>query len=89
MLPGAISGSGAIFSINQLTASGTVNGDTINLIGWGQCSGTYQGVNFECSGRDKTVLNRIFFGIIEEKQTVKEPKLFMNNALRIFGAASP
>jgi hypothetical protein len=80
---------GAIFSINQLNASGTVNGDTATLIGWGQCSGTYQGVAFECSGRDKTVLTRSLFGITEEKQTAREPKLFMNNSLRIFGVISP
>jgi uncharacterized delta-60 repeat protein len=80
---------GAIFSTNQLTASGTVDGDTINLIGWGQCSGTYQGVNFSCYGRDKTVLTRSLFGITEEKRTAQEPRLFMNKSLRIFSTISP
>jgi len=80
---------GAIFSTNQLTASGTVNGDMINLTGWGQCSGTYQGVSFTCYGKDKTVLTRSLYGITDEKQTAKEPKLFMNNSLRIFSTISP
>jgi hypothetical protein len=77
---------GATFTENYLSMYGTINGDVITLNGSGVCTGTYQGINFACHGTDHAVITRSLYEISEGKQTAKEPKLFMNNSLRIFTA---
>jgi hypothetical protein len=81
---------GVTFTKNQYTAEGIISGDEINGNGSGTCNGTYQGVNFTCTGKDTFVIMLSGLGTMDNKKAIgKQSLLFMNNVINIFPALSP
>ncbi|GEM_PF-1641691 len=81
---------GVTLTENQFTATGIIGGGEINGSGSGVCSGSYQGINFSCRGKDTFVITLDEFGTIDKTRTVREPSpILMNNSLTIFPAVSP
>jgi hypothetical protein len=80
---------------NTYSASGTISEDTktINLNGSGSASGSYEGIAFSCSGTDTVALTRSSLSSLSSNIYLKElfkkkqPKLFLNNSLRILTIA--
>ena len=50
--------SGVKFTQNTYTARGTIDGDEIVMNGSGRVAGTYQGISFSCTGKDKATFTR-------------------------------
>ena len=81
---------GVTFTKNQYTAEGIISADEINGNGSGVCTGSYQGINFSCTGKDTFVIMLSGLGTMgDNKAAGKLSPLFMNNSVKIFPALSP
>ncbi len=81
---------GVTFTKNQYTAEGIISADEINGNGTGVCQGSYQGIDFSCTGKDTFVIMLSGLGTMDDKEAMgKPPLLFMNNFINIFPALSP
>jgi len=81
---------GVTFTKNQYTAEGIISTDEINGNGSGLCTGSYQGINFSCTGKDTFVIMLSGLGTMgDNKAAGKLSPLFMNNSVKIFPALSP
>ena len=81
---------GVTFTKNQYTAEGIISADEINGNGTGVCQGSYQGIDFSCTGKDTFVIMLSELGTMGDNKAVGKPStLFLNDSLRIFPALSP
>jgi hypothetical protein len=85
---------GVHFTQNTYSASGTISEDTktINLNGKGSATGSYEGMNFSCKGTDTATFTRsssssLSSNIYQKEFKKRQPKLFLNNSLRILTIA--
>lgn len=82
---------GVDFTQNIVAIEGTINGDVINATGSAIATGSFEGMNFSCTGNSTAVLTRATTSsLFIEKETSREPSLlFLNNSLNLFFTASP
>lgn len=82
---------GAAFTANQFHGKGVVSEDEINIKGSGYCAGSYEGVNFSCTGNTHSSFTRYENGMLAtgNKDGIRQAApLFFNDFLGIISIVS-